>query len=100
MAVKNGHKIVINLLLDAMAEVNGKYEGGTTLQIAAWKGYKVVKLLLEAKADVNMRSDSGQTALHWAAGVGDVAVVKLLLEAKTDINAKDSLERTTLHIAA
>jgi ankyrin repeat protein len=59
----------------------------------------VVRLLLEK--DVAVRDDNGETALHWAARGGHVAVVKLLLETgKVDADPKDSNGQTPLWCAA
>ena len=40
------------------------------------------------------------TALHWAASFGHVAVVQLLLERKADVNARNSLGLAPLARAA
>lgn len=48
---------------------------------ACMYGHKDVALfLLEHGADLHDAADSGATALHWAAGAGDVELVKLLIE--------------------
>lgn len=41
---------------------------------------KAAKLLLDYGAQVNASDKEGKTSLHWAAGLGSLAIVKLLLE--------------------
>jgi ankyrin repeat protein len=43
--------------------------------------------------------ETGETALHLAAGEGHLEIVKLLLEHGADVNAKTAYE-TALHLAA
>src|SRR5262249_33143195 len=41
---------------------------------------EVAVFLLQHGADLNDPADTGATALHWAAGAGDLSLVKRLLE--------------------
>lgn len=51
--------------------------------------------------NINERSDSGETALHCAARVGEFRCCRKLLELKADVNAVDITQRSTpLHEAA
>jgi len=59
--------------------------------------------LIAGGADVNALGEDGYTALHWAAGEGNVEAVKLLLEhgARTDIRddlfGRTPVEHAKLH---
>ena len=81
---------IVNLLLQAGADVNAKSEDGTTvLMLAAYsKEPDVVNILLEAGADVNARDADGKTALHSAAAKGDPRIIRTLLQSGADVNAK------------
>jgi ankyrin repeat protein len=105
-ASAGGHKTVVNMLLDAGANVNarGYYAGGRTpLLWAAEKGHKVVVdlLLRIPDVDLNARDNDGQTALSRAAENGHNAVVDLLLRIpNVDLNARDNDGQTALSRAA
>jgi ankyrin repeat protein len=45
-------------------------------------------------------NEYGQTALHLAAGNGDLEVTKLLLKGEVDLNAEDNFHQTPLSVAA
>lgn len=60
----------------------------------------LVRVLVEHGARVNAFDSGGRTALHMAAGSGDVAVVKYLLEHGADVRAHDGSAHTALHSGA
>ena len=97
-----GLEAIVQILLEAKADVNTKTnDGKTALHQAARNGHEaVVKLLLEATADVNAKISYGWTALHLAARNGHEAVVQQLLEAGAGVNARDSNGWTVLPLAA
>jgi hypothetical protein len=104
-AAKNGHELVVKLLLEA-----GKFykdaedrHGRTPLSWAAEMGHEaVVRLLLETgKDDTGTADEHQRTPLSLAAEQGHEAIVKMLLETgKVDPNTKDNCGRTPLHMAA
>ena len=49
---------------------------------------------------MSLTDSRGQTALHHAASVGNVAVLCALIDAGADVDAKDATECTPLHMAA
>jgi ankyrin repeat protein len=44
--------------------------------------------------------EEGRTALHFAAGYGEIACAKLLIEAKAKLDLVDNNQNTALHYAA
>ena len=73
--------------------------GVSALWVASLYGMKhsVSQLLTLQKQDVNWISFLGDTALHQAAGCGDVEILQMLLSNGADINAKDYDGNTPLH---
>ncbi len=72
-------------------DVNVRAKDGTTPMISAVAGsqpsddkLKILQLLLTKGADVTLADGEGYTALHFAAGAGDLAVVDWLLEQGAD----------------
>ncbi len=110
-AVQNNNAALVQLLIDAGANVNQVTENKsflrTPLYLAAMEGHsEIVKLLLSTEGiDVNWVSPvSGETALHWAAAGSDkecVECLKLLLTVKgINVDASDKRDRTPLYRAA
>ena len=82
LAVEQGHREVVVLLLQARADVNAAAGAMqcTALHVAAGRGHgEVVEQLLAAGADAEALTHGGDTALGAAAGAGHGAVVQLLL---------------------
>ena len=79
-ALENGHKDVVQWLLDAGADVNAKDTWGrTALMKASLNGHKdIVQLLIEAGADVNVKDNDGRTALMCASLYGHKDIATLL----------------------
>jgi len=87
MACTNGSAPMIQLLLNAGADVNqAKTNGTTPLMTAAASGSaEAVKILLDHGADVNAKeSVHGQTALMFAAAMNRDAVIRVLMAHKAD----------------
>jgi ankyrin repeat protein len=82
-AVINHNKNIVQLLIEAGADINiqDRY-GDTALILASMYGSKeIVKLLLKANANVNIQNDNGNTALMYALGYDNIKIIKLLVDA-------------------
>ena len=79
-AALKGHTDIVNLLLDAGAEVDTRdNEGRTAVIMAALKGNTdVVRILRDTGADLTIVDVDGKTALMWAVSNGFNAIIKLL----------------------
>lgn len=118
-AAECGHEAVVQLLLDANANVElnaaglvapdvmfksdltfRNYYGSPPLHRAAANGHtEVVKMLLAAKASVNALDLHKDTALIIAARQGWSEIVELLIKSKVDIGVSGSRGRTALRWA-
>ena len=98
---------VVEVLLEAGADVNGQSNGRTALIWASDKGYlEIVKLLLRAGADPNIETESGHTALLMALNSKFIGantfteayrdrkeIVRLLLMAGANVDHKDHRDK-------
>lgn len=81
-AVFHGHDDVVQILLDAGADVNLAGVAGPPIMIASLKGYDTVaQMLLNAGAHVNTQGPCPFGALIEASQQGHTAVVQTLLQA-------------------
>ncbi|MEC4895831.1 MAG: ankyrin repeat domain-containing protein [Oscillatoria sp. PMC 1051.18] len=125
VAARTGQVAVVETLIQAGADVNGRGMGyysnstalmacvgalsqgcGTTFAISEdekTRLYEVIILLLDKDADVNIRGEDSSTALHSAVNVAVAIksdrVVKILLDAGADVNAKNSRGKSPLDYA-
>jgi N-acyl-D-amino-acid deacylase len=80
-AFRNDPKLV-QMLLDAGAEVNARDAVGST--VLMWAAYsdktdtRVIEILLKAGADVNARNDRRESAMTWALWNGETPIVAFL----------------------
>jgi len=91
LAADNGQLDVVNILLEAGADINRVvYDGAlSALHLALSKrNFDVARKLIEAGCDINLVSQIGVsgTALHYAIIKDNLDMVKLLLEKKADVN--------------
>lgn len=93
------HQTFLNYMEGDILEIPDKL-GRRPLHLAAERGdIKVVDNLLILGVDHNAQCDQGQTALHYAAWGGSVAVVRLLMD-RIERATKNKEGDTALHIAA
>jgi ankyrin repeat protein len=102
LAAKNGHKDIVELLLNKGAVVNGVAEDGcSALMLAAKNGHKgTVELLLNKGAVVNGVTEDGYSALILVAQIGHKDIVELLLNKDADVNAVTEDGCSALMLAA
>ncbi|KAJ7487066.1 ankyrin repeat domain-containing protein [Mycena latifolia] len=89
-ASSNGHIHLVQLLIDAGAEINSQDDlYGHPLNAACKNGHEsVVQLLIEKGADVNALGGRYGNALQAASIEGHAAVVQLLIQKGADVNAQ------------
>ena len=84
---------IVNMLLEAGAEVNAQDTTGTSALMwaaSAPNGRETVDALLKAGAEINMVDKNEHfSALMWAASEGQLENVKLLVEKGADISLTD-----------
>lgn len=100
LAVHEDSKKVFNVLLNAHdIDLNLRSRNGdTALMIASYKGdVAAVKALLDKEAEPN---NTGWTALHYAAAIGNDEIVQMLLDASAYIDAGSPNNTTPIMMAA
>jgi ankyrin repeat protein len=100
VAVREDSKKVFNVLLNTKGvDLNIRARNGdTALMIASYKGdVPMVKALLDKEAEPN---NTGWTALHYAAAIGNDEIVQMLLDASAYIDAGSPNNTTPIMMAA
>jgi hypothetical protein len=102
-ASNNGHKEIVQLLLESGADVNAQGASfGNALQAASDNGHKeIVQLLLERGANVNAQPGGHYgNALQAASKYGHKDIVQLLLESGAHVNAQGGYNGNALQAAS
>ncbi|XP_022104116.1 inversin-like isoform X2 [Acanthaster planci] len=98
-----GHTHIVDLLLDAGANVTSSdANGATPLHYAAQNNHADTVAAFLSRDGITDEPDlEGRTALMWAAGKGaDAVIVRMVDISQPDINATDKTGATALHAAA
>ena len=83
----------------AMVAAGGRNTGLQRLRLAEWQILETVRSALDLGVDANAVSQSGDTALHVAAGTKFDSVIRLLAERGALVNARNHLGQTPLTVA-
>ncbi len=103
LAVIHGHLAIVNVLINAGADVNGvdRLKNYTPLHYAAFYSFpKIMQFLLSRRADVYVSDRDGNLPLHLAAANGCPATVEILLEWNSSPDCMNKNWQTPLHLAA
>ncbi|RYN79003.1 hypothetical protein AA0117_g3867 [Alternaria alternata] len=88
IAAEEGHLGVIEVLLEAGADIDAVESDDTALFVATSEGRKeAVALLLDRGADANARGGYNSNAIQEASYQGNREIVDLLIEKGADVNA-------------
>ncbi len=101
MAAYFNQPALVELFVDAGAQINGQDgSGNTALMGACFKGFEeIVSKLITRGADVNVQNFGGATALTYAVTFGKVNIVKALLDGGADKTLKDNRGKTPVAYA-
>ena len=101
-AVLNGNREMVQVLLWAKADVNGRDGNGETplMMIGDDTTSEIVWDLINNGAKVNLRDEDGDTALISVAEVENVEALKVLLDAGAKVNETNNDGQTALMMAA
>ena len=102
IAVRNANREIVQLLLEAKADVNLRDSSGQTVLMMLGEDAtpELVMDLLNGGAKINLRDDDGENALMAAAQVNNVEVLKTLLSAGAKVASKNNDGKTALILAA
>ncbi|KAJ4863764.1 ankyrin repeats (3 copies) domain-containing protein [Trichoderma breve] len=89
LASKFGLDQIVQMMLEAGADVDTQGSFGTPLQIAAYRGHgEIVQMLLDNGASMSLHAYRTNTALCGASDQGHVEIVKMLLDSGADVNMR------------
>lgn len=99
---KNGNK-AFDLIVDAGADLNSRYDEGKTLLIELTERgiVNAVKTLIDKGADLNLQDNEGNTALHKSLERGGFAnmynnIAQMLISSGADLSIKNNEGKTAL----
>ncbi|XP_060886174.1 protein phosphatase 1 regulatory subunit 12A isoform X2 [Labrus mixtus] len=88
------------LNIGQIQDVRHAKSGGTSLHVAAAKGYvEVLKLLIQAGYDVNIKDYDGWTPLHASAHWGKEEACRILVENLCDMDLINKMGQTAFDVA-
>lgn len=101
-AALNGNLIILDMLLEAKADINIKTDKGNTPLRIALKNNKleVATKLLECGANINIQDNKGKTPIHYICKYNELNKLDLLLKYDVDINIRNKKGRSPDDIAA
>ena len=101
-AVRKKHADVVEVLIDAGADIERKgNDGRSPLLVASSANLQIVKMLVKAGAGVRATSNEGTTCLIFATYRGHTETVRYLVGLpQVDVNRKNNKGLTALHCAA
>ncbi len=103
IAVIGGNLRIVNVLINAGAEVNAtdQLKRLTPLHYAAFHNHpKIMLFLLSRRADHSMVDSEGNQPLHFAAANGCYSIVDILLQHLANPDCLNKNWQTPLHLAA
>jgi hypothetical protein len=102
-AAQEGDLKKVRSLLSEGADINAqsRADGNTPLLLAIEEGHRDIwRHLLDAGARVDVATELGSTAMHVAAGAGDIDALEALFKRRLSIDGKDRFGKTPLMEAA
>ena len=102
LAVRRGHRVIVEMLLSLKAHVDAVNASGMTpLHCAAMQAdTDIARVLLDGGATTEAQDTKGWTPLHQAVMKGHCQMVELLLDRGARVAARDFEDNTPLHYAA
>ncbi|KAG8130995.1 hypothetical protein E2320_017657 [Naja naja] len=101
LAAKNGHRDVLEILLQHWEDINELNQNCETPFYMAVEGghEKCADLLLEAGSDINILNKQNASALHVATQNGHTPLVRFLISHNIDLDAQSQKNNSPLHLA-
>jgi len=94
-------RVDIAAFQQSISKSGSPYKGWPLLNIASLLGDTAIVIqLLDQKVDILATDSSGNSAMHRAAGKGQLEILKLLIKHGGNINAVNNRKETALYVAA